>query len=312
MTREIALLKLLMAPGSGARTISRLLQRLRRENLPVEELLSTASPEELTGRYNLPETAVAALHKDFSDAYSLLDKLREHGIQLIDIQSDLYPDRLLDRLRQTAPPVLFVRGNSELLHKPTVAFAGARECSLPAYESTSEAASHLANQGATIVSGYASGIDSAAHTGALSSGGATVAVLASGMFHFSPRSDLATWCDDHNTLFLSEFFPTFPWKAHNAMTRNRTIAALSQALIIVEAGSTGGSLAAGRSALEIGCPLFVVDWPDPAPSTAGNALLLGRGAQPIAVDTAGRLSVPDIKQITALDYRSQSQSSLFE
>jgi predicted Rossmann fold nucleotide-binding protein DprA/Smf involved in DNA uptake len=79
------------------------------------------------------------------------------------------------------------------------------------------------------------------------------------------------------------------WIARNAMQRNRTICGLSDVVIVVESGTSGGTFAAGQTALDLRRPLFVVDYPEPAPSAAGNHLLLNAGAQPLAVNGSGNL-----------------------
>ena len=82
-----------------------------------------------------------------------------------------------------------------------------------------------------------------------------------------------------NSVVVSEFPPNLPWSVQNAMQRNRTICGLVNALIVIEAGTTGGTWEAGLSALRLGVPLFVLDYSDPAPSGMGNPALLRKGGQ---------------------------------
>ena len=74
-------------------------------------------------------------------------------------------------------------------------------------------------------------------------------------------ADLLT---EANSVVVSEFPPKLPWSVGNAMQRNRTICGLVHAMIVIEAGTTGGTWAAGQAALELGVPLFVLDFPNPA------------------------------------------------
>ena len=93
------------------------------------------------------------------------------------------------------------------------------------------------------------------------------------------RGALAPLARPDNLVVVSSFPPRLPWSVGNAMARNHLICGLSGALIVIEAGDTGGTLAAGRAALAHGVPLFVVDFAPPA--APGNALLLAAGGVPL-------------------------------
>ncbi|HOD67128.1 MAG TPA: DNA-processing protein DprA [candidate division Zixibacteria bacterium] len=287
MNRETALLRLLAAPGLGARSVARLLLRLAAEQLPLEDFVALPA-DHLVREYALAPASADALASAGEEARELAEHLPAHRIRMVTIVDDGYPELLARRLGRTAPPVLFTRGDLGLLRVPMVACAGARECSAPGLAFARALAAALVRHGANIVSGYAPGIDTAAHGGALAAGGVTTAVLASGILHFTPRPGLASLGDETNTLVVSEFFPTMPWRSHSAMQRNRTICAMAHAMVIVESGVSGGTFAAGRAALEVGCPLCVVDWQDPPPSAEGNRLLIRRGGVPVA-DLSGAL-----------------------
>jgi DNA processing protein len=145
------------------------------------------------------------------------------------------------------------------------------------------------SQNGTIVSGYAKGVDTATHLAALRSGGRTVIVLAEGIDFFRVKRDFAADLDAESTLVISQFAPTQTWQAHAAMARNSIIFGLSRALVVIEAGERGGTLAAGHGALKMGRPVLVVDFGNDTP--AGNRILLDAGAEPVrnAVDLKERL-----------------------
>lgn len=87
--------------------------------------------------------------------------------------------------------------------------------------------------------------------------------------------------DWERALVVSEFLPGVPWSAHNAMQRNRTICALSRAMVLIEAGSKGGSIEAGRTCLKLGIPLFASVYGGMPPEATGNRDLLAQGARPL-------------------------------
>jgi predicted Rossmann fold nucleotide-binding protein DprA/Smf involved in DNA uptake len=97
-------------------------------------------------------------------------------------------------------------------------------------------------------------------------------------------------------LAVSEFPPALAWKAHNAMTRNRTICGLSNALLVIESGTEGGTFEAGNTALKLGEPLFCVEYANPPPSAAGNPILLSMGAHPLK---RGRSGQPNLNRLLA-------------
>lgn len=128
-----------------------------------------------------------------------------------------------------------------------------------------------------------------AQAAALAAGGTTVAVLAEGIRHFRPTEALRDAGDSGRVAAVSQFAPTRPWSVSAAMTRNGVIIGLSQALVVVEAGVTGGTINAGKQALRIGRPVFTLQLTSGIP--AGNAELIDMGAVAIRsrTDLAERL-----------------------
>lgn len=132
-----------------------------------------------------------------------------------------------------------------------------------------------------IVSGHAAGVDETTHFAALDAGGQTALVLPEGILQFRARKSLTPLMTEDNSVIVSEFSPKLPWSVSNAMQRNRTICGLVHAMVVVEAGTTGGTWEAGLSALKLGVPLFVLDYSDPAPSAGGNPGLIKKGGIPL-------------------------------
>jgi DNA processing protein len=121
----------------------------------------------------------------------------------------------------------------------------------------------------------------------LEAGGTTSFILPDGILQFKVKNATAEFLEDDNCLVLSEFPPNLPWIARNAMKRNRTILALTSAMILVEAAEDGGTFEAGKEALRLGRPLYVVEY-DVMPTNAkGNTYFLRKGARSIRGDFEG-------------------------
>jgi len=188
--------------------------------------------------------------------------------------------------RQALPALLYVRGNTAVLDRPGVAIVGMRQAGDAALAAAAALAGDLAAREVNVVSGYAAGIDTAAHIAALSSGGTTTAVLAEGIHHFQTRPELGRHLTVDNILVVSQFDPDARWAGYMAMTRNKLVGALAGALVVIISGlerGTGGrhsgTFAAAMSALAMGIPVFAVSpafFADPPP---GNRELIKKGCR---------------------------------
>lgn len=184
-----------------------------------------------------------------------------------------------DLSRGGRAPVISARGNLALLDTPGLGFCGSRKASTRGLAVATDCAEQSVAAGFTLISGNATGVDFAAHRAALATGGATILVLPEGIDRFRIRRDLRPVWDWSRALVLSIFPDNAVWRAHQAMQRNETIIALSRAMIVIEAGETGGTLAAGLRTLELHNPLFVADYENVETVAPGNARLLSEGAE---------------------------------
>ena len=141
---------------------------------------------------------------------------------------------------------------------------GSRNPDEDALELAQKAARELVRAGRVVVSGCAAGVDSAAHREALDAGGNTIGVLSQGILATRTLEAFAATADPSSFLLVSEFPPKRTWDAGAAMSRNRTICALADAVIVIQAGVRGGSQHAGASALKMGKPTFTFAPPDAA------------------------------------------------
>ena len=197
------------------------------------------------------------------------------GARLIVPGDECWPEGLGD-LGPHAPSALWVRGRLELLRQqPRVAMVGARAASSYGEHVAADLAGDLAGAGAVIVSGGAYGIDGAVHRAALGVGGATVAFLAGGVDRVYPAGHqrLLQQIADEGALVSEPPCGTAPTK-WRFLARNRLIAALGQATVVVEAGWRSGSLNTAGHAATIGRPLGAVPGPVTSASSAGCHRLL--------------------------------------
>lgn len=206
------------------------------------------------------------------------------GVEYISVLDDTsYPAKLRNLLRQNSPTVLSLMGNADLLRKRCIGISGSRKASDKGLWITNDCASQLASKDICVVSGYASGVDVEAHKAALSNGGSTIIVLPEGISTFYIRRELKDVWDWNRVLVISEFLPQDKWLASRAMRRNQTIIGISDSMVVIEAGETGGSLDAGLKTISSGKNLFVPYYKETPLSALGNNLLLRKGASPLGL-----------------------------
>lgn len=189
-----------------------------------------------------------------------------------------YPPRLLNLT--DPPPVLFLRGNRELVAVGGVAIVGSRKSTQRGREVARRLGRALAAQGVPVVSGLALGVDGAAHQGALDVEGPTVAVLGRGADEAYPRGHTSIFRRIVDTgLVVSEFAPGTPPLPHHFPRRNRILAALADVVVVVEAAGRSGALITVEHALDLGLDVWAVPGPIDSPTCRGSNALLTDGAR---------------------------------
>ena len=207
-------------------------------------------------------------------------KIKSHDVRFNTVLDQSYPVNLKSLLKLNTPPVLSMIGNINLLSNRTVGFSGSRKVSEKGVAITKDCVEQLSQEkNMSIVSGYAQGVDKEAHYTALASGGSTIIVLPNGISSFYVRQELKDVWDWDRVLVISEYLPKDKWSVSRAMNRNNTIIGLSDIMVVVEAGLTGGSLDAGLRTLEDNKPLYVPLYSDYPESALGNKVLMERGAK---------------------------------
>lgn len=161
--------------------------------------------------------------------------------------------------KKYAPPKIFVSGDMQIpLPGPRCAVIGSRKASSDGLKASHEIVTTLVKKGVIIVSGLAEGIDTSAHEAAIEEGGNTIAVLGTSLDLVYPeKNERLQEIIMRNYLAISQFPTGYPTQPKNFVIRNRLMALISDASIIVEAGDTSGSLHQGWETLRLGRPLFI-------------------------------------------------------
>jgi DNA processing protein len=204
---------------------------------------------------------------------------------------ELTPEELLGPLNEVeskyAPKVLFAPGDADMLrHAACVSVVGCRKASADGLRRAKRLSMLLVGRGIVVVSGLADGIDTAAHTGALEANGRTVAVLGTPLDETHPKKNAALQQRlMREQLALSQFPHGMAVQCGNFPIRNRTMALISDATVIVEAGETSGSLSQGWEGLRLGRPLFIAKSVIDDPLLTWSRQMLHYGASVLSDET---------------------------
>jgi DNA processing protein len=223
-------------------------------------------------------------------------RLDAQGIQILTWEDELYPRRLKEI--DQPPPVLYMRGELRPEDFWSVAVVGTRRVSAYGRQVADELAMYLANNGVTVISGLARGVDAIAHQAALKAGGRTIAVLGCGVDRIYPpeNAQLAQKMIASGAL-LSDYAPGTPPDASNFPPRNRIISGLSMATVVVEAGETSGALITAQFALDQGREVLAVPGNILAPQSKGTNRLIADGAHPL-LSVQDLLEILDLRRVT--------------
>ena len=210
------------------------------------------------------------------EAEQELEAIESAGAKLIGMGEPEYPPYLRQILNP--PPLVTVLGDTTLFSKPPVAIVGARNASATACAFTSQMVRDLGQSGCAIVSGFARGIDTAAHKASLETG--TIAVLAGGLDRPYPPENipLLDQIIDNGGVIITEMLMGWVPRAQDFPRRNRIIAGLSLGLAVIEAAQRSGSLISARLAAEMGRLVFAVPGSPLDPRANGANSLLKNGA----------------------------------
>ncbi len=260
-------------PGIGARGCGKLLSAY---GSPSN--IFHATSEQLRTAGVRAESINALENPDWESVDRDLAWLAEPGNRLLTCLDSGYPPLLKEI--PDPPALLFIHGDPEHLNQPQLAVVGSRNPSHDGAALAREFSAHLTSCGLTITSGLASGIDGAAHQGALQAGGPTLAVTGTGLDRVYPAQhrELAHQIAENGAL-ISEFPPGTPPLSGNFPRRNRIISGLSLGTLVVEAALRSGSLITARTALEQGREVFAIPGSIHNPLARGCHALIREGAK---------------------------------
>ncbi len=201
----------------------------------------------------------------------------ELGLSMLFLSDPAYPESL----RQIPDPPLFLYslGDISLLERPSVALVGSRQCSRYGMGMADSIAATLSQAGVCVVSGFAFGIDRAAHLGALREVGSTIAVLGTGIDLIYPSSNADLWAEiAAKGLILTEFAPGTKPEGPNFPHRNRIVSGLALGVLVVEGALGSGSLITANLALAQNRDVFAVPGPANQKTYQGCHQLIRQGA----------------------------------
>ncbi len=289
-------LKLIRAEGVGPTTFAKLLKHFGSVDRASGASVSELAKIDGIGFKSAEQIARTRDKFDAAAEMKLADKL---GVWIIHFDDERYLP-VLKRIYDP-PPVLYIKGSLTSSDNLAIAIVGSRRCSLYGQEQSSRLAHFLGSAGFTIVSGMARGIDTAAHQGALSAGGRTIAVQGCGLANiFPPENKKLFELIAESGACISELPLRYEPLSENFPPRNRIIAGLALGTIVVEAGLYSGALITARAALENNREVMAVPGKVDSPLSKGAHQLLKQGAKLVE-------SVEDVTE--ALGYIGQQLTS---
>jgi DNA processing protein len=301
-------LALALTPGLGARMAGKLLRAMG-----SPETIFNASLTELES-HRLPAAVAHIIHtrQPMSAAAKELAQAQAAGIRLLTWDEPEYPQRL--REIYDPPPLLYVRGNIELLNRHLISIVGSRRPTPYGNQMAEKLARDLADRGLVIVSGLARGIDSCAHKGALSSlTGATIGVLGCGIDVIYPKENKKIFAEmEKRGAIISEFaMGTFPGP-QNFPIRNRIISGMSVGVVVVEGAQYSGSLITARLAMEFGREVYGVPGNATQPTSFGPNQLIKQGAKLVTgwEDVIEELPTPIRAELLPVETASSEERAL--
>ncbi|MCF6147348.1 MAG: DNA-protecting protein DprA [Candidatus Kuenenia sp.] len=275
MSEFEAILRLHMTKGIGVRTYHTLVERFG----SVSEIFQ-ATKAELEKLPGIGEKIAHSILEESRhiDIHQEIDLAEKNNIQIIPYTSAEYPQHLKNIY--DPPLILYVKGSLMETDVIALAIVGARRCTYYGLSQAERFARQLAQKGFCIISGMARGIDTAAHRGAISSTGRTIAVLGCGLGSVYPKDNtaLSEKIIQHGAL-ISEFPINTPPDYRNFPPRNRLISGLSLGVVVIESTLKSGSLITAQWALEQGKEVFALPGNVDSLYSRGTNKLIKEGAK---------------------------------
>ncbi len=274
-------------PGWRNLKINKLIIRFYHENKLTVEDFFQLDRKEWSGNYGLNQAEVEDLKNaktDLPNTAFLAETLLNEGYDVIPIVSPEYSKTLKDNLKTTkAPPLIYVKGNRNILEEKSIAIVGSRSASDKSLQFTDNISERASKEYKVIVSGFAKGVDKQALDSALKYKGQSIIVLPQGITTFgSGFRKYYRQIVDGDVLVLSVFHPKVPWKVELAMARNPVIYGLANEIFVAESSDKGGTWSGVLDGLKKNRKIFVRK-ADENENIANNTLIK-KGAVPVDFD----------------------------
>jgi len=261
-----------LCKGLGVATLIRLQEKLQLSQL------TSKSYNQLLELGLTAKISQNLINTDWSYINQIITLIADQNIEVLCYFESQYPE-LLKQI-SSPPLLLFCKGQVDLLSTPQIAIVGSRSATPNGLTTASELAYELVENGVTVTSGLALGVDGAAHKGALASNGRTIAVLGTGIDVVYPkRHGVLFEKIKQSGLLVSEFLPGSKPQASNFPRRNRIISGLSLGVVVVEAEIKSGSLITTKYALEQNREVFAVPGSIHSALSKGCHFLIKQGAK---------------------------------
>lgn len=234
--------------------------------------------------------------KELSTYAFMVEDLLEQGYSILPITSQDYSPTLKKNLGRTyAPPVIYTKGNLQIMKEKSIAIVGSRKANDISLEFTDNIAKNASKDYKVVVSGFAKGVDKQALDSAIKYKGQSIIVLPQGIATFqSVFKKYYKQIIDGDVLVLSTFYPKAPWSVQLAMARNPIIYGLASEIYVAESSEKGGTWSGVMDGLRKGRTIYIRK-PNSREKNANN-ILISKGGK--AVDNEGNLTSYEIKEET--------------
>lgn len=290
LTSDYLWFRLFNTKGLGIKSLHKIYNVLTQQNMSVVDLFKLDSERfhSIFSSHNKGKFSSInydnITSNDESKIYFYYQKIKEDGFKIISLEHEEYPQNVKEKMQDDSPPILFCKGYIPLLNTLGISIVGSRDVDEFAVLLTKSIAGSLALKGYNVTSGYAKGVDTNAHLGALENEGTTTAILSYGINYLSIRKEFRQLDWERNTLFVTQFAPYEKFSGRNAMARNKLVCSMSKAVVVIASGpeidSSGkmsGTFDAGKTALLMNIPLFVLSPSLFEKAPQGNIDLINKG-----------------------------------
>lgn len=297
MTKELTYwLTLAHVPKIQTKKKNEIIVRLFEQGKSIIDFFEYEHPA-WESNYDLNKTEIELFleaKKELSNYAFMVEDLLEQGYSILPITSQDYSPTLKKNLGRTyAPPVIYTKGNLQIMKEKSIAIVGSRKANDNSLEFTDNVAKNASKDYKVVVSGFAKGVDKQALDSALKYKGQSIIVLPQGIATFqSGFKKYYKQIIDGDVLVLSTFYPKAPWSVQLAMARNPIIYGLASEIYVAESSEKGGTWSGVIDGLRKGRTIYVRK-PNSREKNANN-ILISKGGK--AVDIEGNLSSYEIKE----------------